>query len=298
MTDALEVRAEVAKLARLLHREPDDLACLHQIPPDDIRRLREQATDVLFAAEGRMLQRLAMASRLLPVPLLATIAQRAFGPLLAGRVTGYLEPSRAVEVSDRLPAPFLADMAVEIDPRRVSEVIARLPTQNVAGATRELLHRGEWVTMGRFVGHLTDQAIVAAFGVVDDEALLRVAFVLEAKERLDHLLGLLPAARRGGVIRAAAHANLWPEALDMLSQLSERRRGELADAAAAQDDAVLDSMVRAARDEGLREALLPVVRSMGEDSRRRFARLSSVLDDPRWSGPLTEPGDQTPGRGS
>ena len=42
--------------------------------------------------------------------------------------------------------------------------------------------------MGRFVGHLNDDAIVAAVQEMDDGQLLRVAFVLEEKERLDRLV--------------------------------------------------------------------------------------------------------------
>jgi hypothetical protein len=45
-------------------------------------------------------------------------------------------------------------MAVEVDPRRVSEVIAGMPAQIVADVARELRHRRERVSMCRFIGHL------------------------------------------------------------------------------------------------------------------------------------------------
>jgi hypothetical protein len=38
---------------------------------------------------------------------------------------------------------------------------------------------------------------------MDDATLLRVAFVLEEKERLDHLVGLLGGARLRGIVLAA-----------------------------------------------------------------------------------------------
>jgi hypothetical protein len=279
MSDALRVRAEVIKLARLLGREADDLAYLHQVHPAAIRRLREQATDMLFEAQSRRLRRLARASRLLPPTVLATIAERAFGPLLAGRVTGYLAPARAGEVAARLSVAFRANLAVEMDPRRTSDVIARLPAQSIAEVARELGQREEYVTMGRFAGQLTDEALRAVFAVVDDAALLRVAFVIEDEERLDHVFGLLPAPRRAGFVRAAATVDLWPEALDLLSRLSERRCGELADAAAAQE-AVLHSIVRAAQDDDLWNALLRAARAMGDENRRRLAE--------RLVGPVSE----------
>jgi hypothetical protein len=173
VTDALEIRAEILKLARLLGRDPHSLSYLEQVPAADIRALREQVTDMLFTAHGHTLSRLAAASKLLPVGLAATIGERAFGPVLCARVAGMLEPSRAVEIAARLPTPFLADVAIDIDPRRASDVIGRIPPAQVAAVTRELVRREEHVTMGRFVGHLADEAIAAALTAMDERALLQ-----------------------------------------------------------------------------------------------------------------------------
>ena len=71
-------------------------------------------------------------------------------------------------------------------------MIPRIAPARIAAVTRELLRREEYVTMGRFVGHLHDDAVRATFDVLDDVALLRVAFVLEQKESLEHLISLLP----------------------------------------------------------------------------------------------------------
>jgi hypothetical protein len=158
-------------------------------------------------------------------------------------------------------------------------VVARLPAQSIAEVARELREREEYVTMGRFAGRLTDEALLAVFAVVDDEALLRVAFVIEDEERLDHVFGLLPAPRRAGLVRTAAAVDLWPEALDLLSRLSERRCGELAEAAATQE-AVLHLIVRAAQEHDLWPALLRAARAMGDESRRRLGE--------RMVGPVSE----------
>ena len=50
MSQALAVRAEIVKLARLLRRDPATLDYLEQVPADDVRLLREQVTDLLFTA--------------------------------------------------------------------------------------------------------------------------------------------------------------------------------------------------------------------------------------------------------
>jgi hypothetical protein len=103
-------------------------------------------------------------------------------------------------------------VAIELDPRRASSVLELTPPQQVEAVTRELVRRHEHVAMGRFVGHLSDAALKAALGVMDNETLLRVGFVLEDKDRLERLPALLPKPRVTGIILAAARANLWLEA--------------------------------------------------------------------------------------
>lgn len=224
---SLETRAEILKLARLLRREPDTLAYLEQVSASELRTLREQLTEVLFNANSKTLTRLATASKLLPVGVVATITEKAFGPVLAARIAGLLDPGRAVDVAAKLPPEFLADIAVELDPRRARNVIAAIPTHQSRAVTRELVRREEYVTMGRFVGYLPDASLRDSLEVIDDAALLRIAFVLEHKERIDNLLELLGPERVEGLIEVAASEELWVEVVDLLSRLPKRRRDEL-----------------------------------------------------------------------
>jgi hypothetical protein len=275
MSDALQMRAEILKLSRLLGRKPEELGYLDQIPYADICLLREQVTDMLFTASGQAIGRLAAASKLLPVGLVATIGEHAFGPVLSARVAAMLEPSRAVEMAARLPAPFLADIAVEIDPRRTSGVIGQIPPRQIGEITRELVSRDEYVTMGRFVGHLHDESIRAAVAVMDDRTLLHVAFVLEEKQRLDDLISLLGPDRLDGVIVVAAEANLWPETLGLLSHLSDEPRRRVAKAAAtfAFDDATLDSLLDAVVEYELWDPVLAIAQELPDPELDRIGRL-------------------------
>ncbi len=268
---SFESRPEILKLARLLHRHPDSLSYLEALPADDLRRLREQVTDVLFSANARTFARLAAASRLLPAGLNATIAQRAFGPVLAARITGRLEPSRAVEVAERLPPSFLADVAIELDPRRASDVVAKIPPRHVAAITRELVKRNEYVTMGRFVGHLPDASIAAAVEATDDPALLRTGFVLEEKSRLEQVAEQLGPERLDGVIETACTHDLWPEALDLLAHLNTDTQRSLIERALKRDD-VLESLLRATEQHGMWEEVLALQSVTSDASRRRFTR--------------------------
>jgi hypothetical protein len=257
-TEALQTRAEILKLARILHREPDTLQYLEAVPLADVVALRNQATEVLWNADDGVLAKLAAASRLLPTAVSATISERAFGPLLTARLASRLEPARAVDVAGKLSTGFLADVAVELDPRRASAVIAGIPPDRIAEITAELVRRGEWVTAGRFVGHLSDGSLEAALDVIDDPALLRIGFVLEDKGRLDAIIALLAPRRIKGLIVAAAEHDLWLEALDLLSHLGERHRRRFAATALALDQASLESLLAAVIEHDLWDEVLIV----------------------------------------
>ncbi len=208
----------------MLQREPDTLAYLEGVSESDLRALRELVTDRLFSAQGPALSRLAGASKLLPTGLVATIGQRTFGPLLCARVAGLLDPSRAVEVAAKLPTPFLADVAVELDPRRAYEVIGGMPSERVGEVAAELAARGEYVTLGRFVGHITPDALTAALERLSDEDVLRTAFVLEERERLDELAELLGSARLARLAAVAESSGLEEQGRELLGHLSPAQR--------------------------------------------------------------------------
>ncbi|HWF72507.1 MAG TPA: hypothetical protein VG186_04135 [Solirubrobacteraceae bacterium] len=276
MSTVLETRAEIIKLARVLGTPADQLGYLERATPDDLRALREQATDKLFEGDRDRLHKLALASRLLPSSIGAAIARWALGALLSARVTGLLVPSKAVDMAKHLPASFLADIAVELDPRRAREVIERMPAWQVGEVAAELARRNEHVAMGRFVGFLGDEAITAAMEQIDDAGLLRIAFVMEGKDNLDHVVSLLPEHRLAGVMRSADQARLWPEALDLLDHLSDERKGSLAEIATA--EGLLESLAETAHAEGLWDVVLPVIPLMTEGSRLSLARLPIVED--------------------
>jgi hypothetical protein len=277
VSTALETRAEIIKLARVLGTPEDQLGYLERATPEDLRVLRERATDTLFEKDHERLHKLALASRILPASIASVIARWALGALLSARVTGLLSPPKAVAIARHLPASFLADIAVELDPRRAREVIERMPAWQVGEVAAELTRRNEHVAMGRFVGYLGDEAISAAMEQIDDAGLLRIAFVMEGKDNLDHVVGLLPEQRLAGVMRAADRAGLWPEALDLLDHLSDERKGALAEIATA--EGLLESLTQTANAEGLWDIVLPVIPFMTEPSRLSLARLS-VVEDP------------------
>ena len=272
MSERLDVRAETLKIARLLDLEEEDVAYLGGVPSADLSDFRAKATDRLFeSAPG--LARAAAVARLIPSRLVATIAQRAFGPMLCARAAGGADPGKAVDVARHLPADFLADVAIHLDPRRVATIIAGVPTELVAPVAREQEQRHEYVTMGRFLAFVPDAAIATAMGALTDETMLRTAFVLEHKDRLDHAIGVLPPERLPGVIRTASELDLWSEALDLLQHVSDERKGPIAEVIAELPAELVSDLVGAVTTNELWSNLLPVVRVMRPESRLDIAAM-------------------------
>ena len=248
MTEALARRAEVVKLARLLGADAGELEPLEAVDAADLRELRERVTELLFDGHMGAFRKAVHASGLLPVGLSATIAERAFGPLLCARLAGLVGTERAVAVARHLSLDFLADVAVHMDPRRASDVIGGVPAERVVAVAERLAARGEHVVMGRFTGHLSDATLRRTFDALADADLLQIAFTLE--EGLDRAAALMPAGRMIEVLRCAAAADLWPEAIALLDDLDERRRGDLA-GMVARDEELRASLLMAADREGL-----------------------------------------------
>jgi hypothetical protein len=221
---AAAVRGEVLKLARLLGRDPETLTYLERLEPDDLVQLREQVTEMLFSAHSGVLGRLATASKLLPVGVIASIAERALGPMLTARIAGMLEPERAVDVAGKLSGPFIADVASELDPRRAGPVIGLIPADQIADITRELVRRREYVTIGRFVGHLSADARLAALVELDAETRAQLVFVVEDEPGLVQLFADVPVQERGELFDAAGRAGLSAELREVVGRLPEPLR--------------------------------------------------------------------------
>jgi hypothetical protein len=242
----------------VLQKDESRLEHLERLDAATIRRLRERVTDELFDADARVMRRVAASSRHLPVGLVATLAQHAFGPLLAARIAALIEPDRAADIAARLPAGFNAEVAAELDPRRASELIARIPLPMTVQIAGDLARNGEHVAMGRLASALSDEALGTVLANLTDADILKIAFVSDDKHRLDDLAVLVGEDRLPGLTQAALDYDLWDEALLLLHHLGEERRAQLA-AVAAELPGAFDALVAAAEREGVLDEVLPYV---------------------------------------
>ncbi len=229
MSRKSESRAETAKLGRLLGLDDQQqLAFLLKVPAVELSEYRLAVTDLLYDDDHELLERTAEAARLLPARTLASIGETALGPLICARLTGLLDPHRAVEISAHFDVDFLALLAAELDPRRAAEVVAAIAADTVVAVTVAMAANGEHVAMGRFVAYLDDTALGLCLEALRDEDLLQVAFVMEGQERLGFIFELIGPERAKRMLASAPAHGLVEEAKHVAGQLSGLRpkRGE------------------------------------------------------------------------
>ncbi|WP_433560838.1 hypothetical protein ACQP1O_24615 [Nocardia sp. CA-151230] len=279
MSEHLVAVAEITKLARLLGiTDPTELDFLADLPPTALREYRERVTDRLFDRDTQRLQGIATASKIVPVGISAKIAERAFGPLLCATVASAVEPQRAVDIAKALGSTFLAECAVQLDPRRTAAIIAAVPPTMVTDVARELLSHGDHITMGRFVHVVPEPALRAAAPVMSDADLLRIGFLLEDKTAIDNVLHVV-ADRVPGVIRAAYDNQMWAEGIDLLDSIAPHNRAWIGDITAALGGDVLDALITAVAELDAWSTLLPLTSAMSHDSLRLLAERPTVHTD-------------------
>jgi len=280
MSDLL-TRAELVKLSRVLGAKEVEVGFLAPLGHLDLRKLEDRVSNLLFDEHRGAFQRLADASRLLPASLVAKLSELVFGPVISARVSGLMPPQRAIEVATKLKTRFLADVTMQLDPRSASELLALMPTRIVIEVAKLLLERREYVTMGRFVDDLTDEAIRAVTDSLDDdEALVRIGMFVERRERLNELVDLLGAARIQRVVGAVASGapDVQAAGLAMMSQFTHKQLGRFGEAAIALGPKVLNGLIGAAQREGVTEVVASVMQSIGPEGRAIFAGMLAGMD--------------------
>ncbi|HWU68318.1 MAG TPA: hypothetical protein VN046_05540 [Stenotrophobium sp.] len=281
--NTLAARAEAVKLHQLLGADATSLPFLARLPETQLRRLRDAVSERLFAQDQALFRRLAAVAAQLPVLLVIPLC-RAFGPMLSARIVGEMPAKRAAACAVHLPADFIARICVHIDPRRARDLIGRIPVRQVVSIALKLVENGDYPTAGRFVDFLSDEAIQAVLDTVPDEAdLLRIAFYVDSRNRLDHLIRMLPEARRRKAVLLVLdeQSDLLDEILSLITSVGYSLKRELGDLAAAQDVAVIARIIHRVQEQGLWGDLLPVVASLSEANLRKVANLPILRDDPQ-----------------
>jgi hypothetical protein len=230
--------AELRKLAHALDVGPERLDMLAGVPAEDLRTLRRQVGEAMFQADRHYLARVAALSKAIPVAVAVKLTEVVLPPLVAARTAELLEPHRAAHLVGRISEKYLADVSRYMDAARAPEVVAAIPAARVGDVAFELARRQEWIVIGSFVSHVSDEALAASVARFDGEQLLRIGLVLDDVARLDDIGGMLSDAQLDEMIAAAADGGLWLELQELLANLSPARIARLAEHYAAAEESV------------------------------------------------------------
>lgn len=279
---SLAQRAEIIKLARLAHVADDSLVWLGRLEAPVIRALREEVAASMFDADRQRFHNMATASRLIPIPILVLIIEKFVGPLLCAKVCGLVPPARAIEIAEKLQLPFLVDACIHLDPKSAQELVAGFPVPLIVDIARELARRGEYVTMGRFLDLIALDAIRPVVDAISDDAqLLHIAFFAESTQRLGDIIERIAPQRLVEIVGHAANgsADLWGEALALISGVDVGLQQKLAVITGALPESALDNIVRNTQAIGRWDVLLPIVARMDEALQQRVINLRIIQDD-------------------
>jgi hypothetical protein len=251
----LERQAELQRLARILGVEPDALAPLAEAAPQDLRTLSETVADHLHERHAGAFEKVIAVAGKLPAGMNAKLAQHAMGPALSARAAALLEPKQAADLARRLPPLFLADIAAQVDLRRVGPLLDGIEPSVMAETGQELRRREEWVVLGTFVGHVDREVLPELLEAFDAEALLRAGFFVDDPGRFDSIVRSLSDERIDELLAAAADHDLWTQAIGMCAHLGDRQLTRFSTAMERMPDEVAASLDAAASaDDALREA--------------------------------------------
>jgi hypothetical protein len=284
MSSQLQTHAEIVKIAHLLQVQPADVEYLAVCDPETLIEFRLQLVEIYYGDESSTLKRFAKVGNVLPSSVIASLTKEAVGPVLAARIAGFVDPKQAAAVVAKLPTGFVVDIATAIDPRRVGPVIGRLDDITVERISLELIKRHEYVTMGQFVGFATDAILRSSFNFASDEALLRTAFVAEDKERISAALKPQSDERIASIITTAAKGDLWPEAMDLLSQLSDEQYMRVINISGSVPPKTLDKMIAATTRHDCWPILVPAFAQMDDPNNGIASLLRGTADDVRAFG--------------
>lgn len=242
--------SSLPRIARILDTTPATLCGLKDLPEDDLRVLAAQISKSLFEQDSELFRRSAAASKILPSKLAGKLAERFMPPLLAARTAEHLSPEKARDLIGTVSVPYLADIAMALDPARMQNVVSDLPAKRIGQVAEELFRRDELSAMADFVGTVTNEALLAALEVATGTQLLRVVPMLEWSEQLESVIDQVSDEKIDALLSAVVDESLWTDAVYLLERLQPSSLRRVAERLAHASADVVDS-IRASRQAGI-----------------------------------------------
>lgn len=291
----LITQAELIKLAQLMDVSVAEIKFLEQLSPEALNHFRLALMERMMDQKLRVVQRLAVWVYWMPTWLTVLVARLWLSPALIARLASNLPAWRVHKIAKHFPAHLMALVAKHLDPRAARELVQLLDIEQLVAISKALLKDHDYVTMGRFVGMLSDDAIRAVSAVIKDESeLLEIAFHIESTERMDHLVHVLPEERIHRALMLICDPTkrmVWPKLLALMSSVGYELKRQLGDLAVKQGEQVIDALIQATQQDGLWEDMLPVVAGLSPHAQQYVVNLPA-LREPEIMQHIIEAADQ------
>lgn len=216
----LHARQEVARLAAVLGIDQADLTDLLDQPADAIAALRRGIAEHLFDRHRRTFRRIGKLAGSVPAPLAGRIAQSALGPVVSARAAATMDPPVAVKLAGSLPAAFLAELSVQLDPHRAKPIIASLPDDQLLEVSALLLARGEHMAMSRFLPVISTEIAMKVIEAADRRVILEIANLAEDDAAIERILERLPVSDDVELAAAVTDEEAALDALSLAARVS------------------------------------------------------------------------------
>ncbi|MEC7119896.1 MAG: hypothetical protein VXW65_08355 [Pseudomonadota bacterium] len=291
----LATQAELDKLARVLDVSVEELTFMQHMPVDALRHLRLALVERLLTQNRLQLQWLVRWAVWLPVWLCVLMARYWLDAALTANIANRLPAKKVNLMAQHLPVVVLAEVAGHLEPRTARELLRLLAPERIVAIARVLLQHRDYMTMGRFVGLLSDTVISRVAAAIEHESdLLEIAFYIESTERLDHLVQVLPEARIRRALLLISDPTkraVWPKLLALMNGINYGLKRRLGDLAVRQGEGVLSALVDAAQEYQLWVDLLAVVADLSPEAQRQVANLA-VLQQPMVISNIIQAADE------
>lgn len=179
---------ELRRLARVLHRPPEQLPHLAALDGAGLMKLRTLIQNSLLEEFSSLFEKLAASGKLAPDALSALLCRKVFGASITANMSYYVPADRAARMCKHFDDMFMADIAREQIPERAKEQLEKLPVDLMRGVTRQMLATRDYHIMGGFTDYLPEEkAMILMEEIADPSDSLRISSFAQRKDRIARL---------------------------------------------------------------------------------------------------------------
>lgn len=217
---SLAHRAETHRLATLLHVEADAISFCDDLEAKEIRSIRTSLRSAAIESAHDKLHRIAAASKVIPMGVAATVAEKSLSPRLCAKMSAVLDPAHAAKMVDKVSPDFVRRIGQFADPDETAPLLRHVEPETVVRVSAAMAEAGAWETIGCLLHIVDDATVAASLGIAEEPSdALTALLMLEEPEQIGRVLAACPKFSPDDLRSAAEEMGLTAEADELLSHL-------------------------------------------------------------------------------